>query len=101
MEKMNKKLSKDFFVNACFRCWDNVESLGRLKSYIVRDALDDILEYVSREDIPETFAEDVYSQGAVEIGGFVYDFKCWFWVYRSQIIIRTVKDYNKMLEDNY
>ena len=100
MEKINKKMAKDFFANACFRCWDNAESVEAIKGMLIRDALTDILEYVSSDKIPETFAEDVCSQGAVEIDGFVYDFKCWFWVYRSRIIIRTVKDYNHILEIN-
>ena len=100
MEKMNKNLEKNFFVNACFRNWSNFESLERLKSTLIRDAFTDILEYVSSDEIPDTFADDICSQGAVEIGGFVYDFKCWFWVYRSPIIIRTISDYNKILKSN-
>lgn len=100
MEKMNKKMAKDFFANACLRCWDNADSLEAIKSMLIRDAHSDILEYVSSDEIPETFDDDICSQGAVEIGEFVYDFKCWFWVYRSRIIIRTVKDYNNILEIN-
>ena len=97
---MNKNLAKNFFANACYRNWSNGESLENVKNMLIRDAFTDILEYVSSDEIPDTFADDICSQGAVEIGGFVYDFKYWFWVYRSPIIIRSISDYNKMLESN-